>query len=211
MIPILIATSSKFRLRILKSATPPIPVARTLSPDIDEKNVIDRSTNPNDADTVCLAVAKAKNDAVLRILEAEKPFEERTEDEHYLVVTLDQVVSYKGVVREKPTDVEECRRFLRSYRDDVPAETHSAIVVTNTATRATVSGIDVARQYFQPVPESVIDALIEKGDVMWCCGGFLIDDPIIYPYLARRDGDEDSIIGMPVKLLRKLLEEASEP
>jgi hypothetical protein len=33
---------------------------------------------------------------------------------------------------------------------------------------------------------------------------------LLFPFLGRREGDEDSIIGLPSKLLFKLLQEAKE-
>ena len=68
----------------------------------------------------------------------------------------------------------------------------------------------VRRQWFKPIPSDVVDKLIAKGDVMWCCGGFLVDDPLILPYLDKREGDEDSIIGLPMALTRRLIAEVDE-
>ena len=69
--------------------------------------------------------------------------------------------------------------------------------------------MDIAKQYFKPVPKEIVDKLIEKGDIMYCAGGFMIDDPLIHPYLDRREGTEDSIIGMPLALLKRLIDEVS--
>jgi septum formation protein len=55
----------------------------------------------------------------------------------------------------------------------------------------------------------VIERINITGDVMYCSGGFLIEHPLIIPYLSKRIGDEDSIIGMPLKLTEQLLEEIS--
>lgn len=82
--------------------------------------------------------------------------------------------------------------------------TVSGVVVTNCKTGQQAAGVDVAKQWFKPIPEGVMDELIAKGDVMYCCGGFLIDDPLIEPYLDRREGDADSIIGLPMRLLLDL-------
>lgn len=81
----------------------------------------------------------------------------------------------------------------------------TSVVVTNTATGHRVQGTDIARQHFHPIPEDVVTQLIAKGDVMYCCGGFMIDDPLLAPYLGEREGAEDSIIGMPLALLRDLI------
>ena len=71
-----------------------------------------------------------------------------------------------------------------------------------------VHGTDIARQHFHPVPADVVAQLIAKGDIMYCCGGFMIDDPLLQPYLGEREGSEDSIIGMPLNLLRDLIAQA---
>lgn len=45
---------------------------------------------------------------------------------------------------------------------------------------------------------------------MWCCGGFVVDDPLIMPFLDKREGEEDSIIGLPMRLTHQLIAEVSE-
>ena len=58
--------------------------------------------------------------------------------------------------------------------------------------------------------KQIVDQLLAKGDVYHCCGGFLIDDPLIEPYLDKREGDEDSIIGLPMRLVNSLLEQLQQ-
>ncbi|KAJ3008371.1 hypothetical protein HKX48_008565 [Thoreauomyces humboldtii] len=217
-LPIILGSSSKYRASILKANN---LTFTTLSPDIAEKNVLNRDeANPS---SVALTVARAKADALVSSLGSHAPA--------CLLVTTDQVVAYNGGVREKPKSRDECRAYLRSYATQ-PAETHSAIVVTNMGTGKRVEGIDIARQHFIEIPDSVVDELIAKGDVMYCSGGFMIDDrkmeltvsfssltgfalievplvhpALLHPYLTKREGDEDSIIGMPMQLLYRLLRE----
>ena len=117
------------------------------------------------------------------------------------------MVAFEGTIREKPETPEQCHTYMKSYVDR-PACTVTAVVVTHVQSGQRVSGVDIAKQWFKPVPAEVLDALIAKGDVMHCCGGFMVDDPLLAPYLDRREGDEDSIIGMPLTLTLKLLEQA---
>ncbi|KAJ3296904.1 hypothetical protein HK104_001055 [Borealophlyctis nickersoniae] len=193
--PIILGSSSKFRAAILRAHSIPFTVQ---VPDIDEKAFGGERSNA-DPSALTLAVARAKADALMAKV--------GSDGDERLLVTCDQVVAWMGGVREKPVDEQECREYLKSYATQ-PAETHSAIVVTNTKTGKRVEGVDIARQHFSPIPEHIIDELIAKGDVMHCCGGFMIDDPLLEPYLKYREGDEDSIIGMPIQLLKKLLAEA---
>ena len=116
----------------------------------------------------------------------------------------DQVIAYRNTIREKPETEAQCREYLASYESE-PACTVTAVVVTNAQTGEQVSGVDIARQWFKPIPGDVVSRVIAKGDIMHCAGGFMVDDPDFHPYLAGREGDEDSIMGMPVALMRALL------
>ncbi|KAL2913347.1 hypothetical protein HK105_207092 [Polyrhizophydium stewartii] len=198
-LPLILGSSSKFRAAILRQHG----IGFTVQvPNINEKGIggAHRDGPLPDPDALTLAVANAKADALLAQLPAGTP--------PSLLVACDQVTSFQGRVREKPESEDECREYLRSYVQ-APAETHSGVVVVNTQTGKRVQGVDVARQHFKAIPEAVIDSLIAKGDVMYSCGGFTIEDPELQPYMLQREGDEDSIIGMPIKLLLRLIAEAT--
>ena len=127
----------------------------------------------------------------------------------FLIGTTDQVVHYKGTIREKPETAEQCKEYLRSYVSE-PATTVTAIVVTDVDSGKRYEATDEASQVFKPIPEEVMDAVIDggKGYVMKCCGGFMIDEPRFQPYLGPRKGTEDSILGMPEHTLSLLLTQA---
>ncbi|KAJ3218869.1 hypothetical protein HDU67_003824 [Dinochytrium kinnereticum] len=178
---IILGSSSKSRASILNLAKIPFTVQVA---DIDEKAIGSREpgANPND---LVLKVARAKAEALLAT--GKLP----SHDNVYLV-TCDQ----------------EAREFLKSY-SKAPAETRGAMIVVNLKTGKTVEGVDEARQQFKLIPDEVIDKLIAQGTVYQCCGGFMIDDPLLRPYLDKREGDEDSIIGLSKRLLASLLKAAS--
>lgn len=102
------------------------------------------------------------------------------------------------------------RAYLRSYVD-TPATTVTAVVVTNCLNGAQESAVDIAEQRFMPIPDVVADEVIAKGDIMWCCGGFMIDEPLLAPYIGERVGTEDSIIGLPLEVTLRLLRAAGLP
>lgn len=122
----------------------------------------------------------------------------------------DQVVVHEGRIREKPASEADCRAYLKSYEIQ-PAQTVTSVVVTNTATGKQVIATDIATQHFYPIPDHVVTAVLAKGDIMHCCGGFMVDEPLFAPYLGARIGTEDSITGLPVELTKRLLREAQEP
>ena len=120
---------------------------------------------------------------------------------------------------------------MRSYADH-PATTVTAIVVTNTETGKTAKGVDTATVYFNPIPEDVMQKLIDDGDIFSCAGGFQIEyinnpppnntvgaiheSPLnkeIPPppfdkggeYIRCVEGDVDSVKGLPMKLLKTLI------
>ncbi len=122
---------------------------------------------------------------------------------------VDQVVWHQGRVREKPETAEECRAYLESYTH-TPAQTASTVVVTNARTKKQAYATDIAEQRFLPIPADVVDAVIAKGDIMQCCGGFMIDEPLFEPYLGERKGTPESIMGLPVHLLPGLIAAVQE-
>ena len=54
-------------------------------------------------------------------------------------------------------------------------------------------------------PDEVVTAVIAKGDILQCAGGFMIDEPLLFPYLGERFGTRESVIGFPVHLLPGLI------
>lgn len=50
--------------------------------------------------------------------------------------------------------------------------------------------------------------MLAKGDIMSCCGGFMVDEPLLQPFLGERVGTEDEVIGLPLLLTQRLLSEA---
>jgi septum formation protein len=158
-LPIILGSSSKWRGKILSKAG---YTFTTLNPYIDEKAVTGRTLDPSES---ALAVANSKTD-FLSIQLSDKP--------PALLICSDQIVSYKGTIREKPGSGSQATEYLKSYKDESsPAETHTAVVVLNTKTGKRVSGVDVARQFFSPIPEDVIKTLVDKGDIFSCAGGFM--------------------------------------
>jgi septum formation protein len=199
---VMLASSSKWRRALIAEILPEgFELAENpISPDINEKAI--RREDPED---MVKAIAHAKADKVLSVLESTH----RKEKVH-LVVCADQVVEYDNQVREKPLTKEQAKDHLQSYGANAkPAKCITGVVVVCTATQERFEGTDVALQYFKPVPDRVADALIAKGDIMHCAGSFVVEDPLMIPYLEKRVGEVESVQGMPRGTTRRLLLEAS--
>ncbi|KAJ3067558.1 hypothetical protein HDU98_009225 [Podochytrium sp. JEL0797] len=179
----ILGSSSKSRAYILNKHKIPF---RVLVAPIDEKALGDRTKD--DPKDLVLKIAQAKADAL--IASGKLP------SSPAIVVCCDQVAVYDGKIREKPVGADEARLFLESYRS-APVETYGGVVVINTKTGKQARVVDMAKQHFKHIPDSVIDAMIAAGRVFECCGGFTIEDPLLVPYVGETegvDGGADSIV-----------------
>jgi septum formation protein len=159
-------------------------------------HIDERAIRSEDPGALTLALAHAKADALLPHIH-----------EPALLITSDQVVVWQGKIHEKPAHAEEARAFLRGYAEG-PAETVTAVVVTNTATGVRQQGVDRAMVWFRRIPEEVIDQVIAREEVFAHAGGFSITDPLLEAYIERVDGTAESVIGLPAALTRQLLRAA---
>jgi septum formation protein len=199
---VMLASSSKWRRALIAQILPEgfeLSAETPISPDIDEKAI--RREDPED---MVKAIANAKADKVLAVLDSHKIKVD-------MIVCADQVVVFDTTVREKPLTKEQAKEHLLSYGDySQPAKCITAIVVACPLSQERFEGTDIALQYFKKVPERVADALIAKGDIMHCAGSFVVEDPLLANYLGERVGELESVQGMPKSLTRKLIIEAGK-
>lgn len=186
---LILGSSSKYRKNILEKAG---YVFDVLIPDVDEKLI--QNDNPYERP---LILARAKADALMKCVK-----------EPALIITLDIVAFGEGIIYEKPEGEKEAREFLKKYSEGLTPETICAVVVVNTKTGKRYEGIDVAKVFFKPFTDSFIEDFIKNGEPLTLAGGFGIQHPIMKPFIERIEGTEESIAGMPLHLLEKLLTEA---
>lgn len=184
---IILGSKSIGRQLVLKSAGYDFDV---ITADIDEKKIRDESPK-----RLVLALARAKADAILSKISVPA-----------IIITADQVVVCGGKILKKPRNEEEAREFIHYY-SKYPMETVSSVVVTNTVTKRRAEGIDIARVYFKSIPEEVINEAIKNGRIMHCAGAMRCEEELFSNYIDRFEGTKDSTSGLPLKLLKKLMEE----
>jgi len=190
MMRLILGSQSTNRADILKEAGFEFDV---LPPNIDEKAI--RSSDAKELPTL---LARAKTDALLPKISSET-----------LLITSDQVVSFKGQIREKPETEAEARNFLETGHE-FANETYTAVEVTNTGTGKRASGLDIAKVYFNKIPRAVINEYIETGEPFSHAGGFAVENSLLAPYIAGIEGEMDSIRGLPMNLTRALIEEVTK-
>ncbi|CAN1835683.1 7-methyl-GTP pyrophosphatase [Linum perenne] len=176
--------------------------------DIDEKAI--RKEKPEE---LVMALAEAKADAIITKLQSinhqEKddglepiiliaadtklPMNDYVKDaEPTLLITSDQVVVYDDAIREKPSNEEEARQFMKDYSGS-HAATVGSVLVTNLKTGVRKGGWDRVE--------------VEEGSVLKTAGGLIIEHPLIVPYVKEVVGTTDSVMGLPKALTEKLLKE----
>jgi septum formation protein len=122
---IILGSSSKYRAQVLRQHGWTFDI---MKPEIDEQ--LAGGDRVGDPSAVALRIAKAKCEALKKQV-----------TEPAILICADQVVSWKGQIREKPKDEKvnlvnidrkQAKEFLNSYAI-APAMTHSSLVVHNTA------------------------------------------------------------------------------
>ncbi|KAK4276581.1 hypothetical protein QN277_014711 [Acacia crassicarpa] len=171
----------------------------TMTADIDEKSI--RKETPEE---LVMALAEAKAEAILKRLPVD---DHRKDAEPTLLITSDQVVVYEGVIREKPSNKEEARKFLKDYSGK-HAATVGSVLVTNLKTRFRKGGWDRVEIYFNEIPDQIIEKLIDEGVTLNVAGGLIIEHPLILPLVKQVVGTTDSVMGLPKALTENLLKQA---
>ena len=163
--------------------------------DIDESAIGDRN-NASSASRLVVQLANAKADAILPNI----PPQYRNE----ILLTADQVVVHNNKILEKPIDRLEAERFIKAYGSS-SCSTVGSIVLTDICSGKRVSGVDTATIYFDDIPTTVINTLLDEGTVLNCAGGLMVEHPLILPYRKILHGTEESLMGLSVDLLRRLV------
>eukprot|EP00760_Papus_ankaliazontas_P034883 PhM_4_TR7532/c0_g1_i1/m.28190/K06287/maf; septum formation protein len=188
---IILGSSSKFRRAVLEKHLGADYTVECLPPNIDEKAIRDP-----DAETLVRLISLAKADAVkAQLSDAQKGS---------IIVCGDQVTRFNGTIREKPVSREQNVEFLKSYRNSY-LETVTGLCVENTAEARREFAVQIDRVCYGDIPDDVIGRVIDKGDTMHTCGGFVVEDPELRACMTELRGTEDGVMGMPVALLESLI------
>lgn len=182
---IILGSKSPWRKKVLEDAGYSFDV---MTADIDEKAI-----RSEDYKQLPILIARAKAKALIGRIQ-----------EPAILITSDQIVVCNNELREKPESKEQAKEYLQSY-GTYPPQTYTSMVVTNTVTKRQEEALDIVKIFFKPIPEKVIDAVIEEGKVMHTSGGFMTEHPLLEPYIECIEGSADSVLGLPLKLTEKLI------
>jgi septum formation protein len=120
------------------------------------------------------------------------------------------VVVYDGAIREKPRDACEAKRFITSYGEK-PVSTVGAVAVTDLVTGERFGPlVDRSTVRFDPIPQDVVDFLIDEGTCLHCAGGLMVEHPKMVALAAETQGSADALMGLSKATVGALLLEALE-
>lgn len=182
---IILGSSSPSRAKVMRAIAPGY---ETLVADIDEKAI----RHPN-ASFLVSAIA----------LEKSRALRERIGDDAVLI-TADTVVVCHGVIREKPTDVAEARRFIESYRRH-PAVVVTGVVAYCSATGRDASLVDTTTVEFKLLTDEAVGRLCEDSTAIRGAGAFVADHAVWFPHISRVQGSRTGAMGLPGHLTQLLI------
>jgi septum formation protein len=200
---IILGSSSKHRLSVFRKYE--IPIYSQIDPDIDEKAIRDP-----DPKILTKLITEAKTEACLK-----KIIKQRLPDGIYFLICSDQVSVVSDEIREKPESQDELRKFLQSYSEGSLITTVTGLEVTRIelkekklATMTRLLKHHLAEVKFRPIPDEVIEEKSKEGSILYTCGGgFSVQH--LAEYVDYVKNGEDSVTGMPIELLKTLIDQLS--
>lgn len=217
--PLILGSGSFTRKLILDEMR--IPYLVKVRP-INERKLGDRSDG-SDPSKLVMTLAQAKCDHLAEGILTESVIDggitsldmKYFPQKEYIILTADQVVTWKDRILEKPDSIDEAKAFVKGY-GEVPPSTVGAVILKHFPTGLTVSGVDIARIVFSKKladrdghhANNLIDRLYEENQpILSCAGGLMIEHSLVKEYIEHIDGTEDSVMGLSKALVMKLLKE----
>ena len=119
------------------------------------------------------------------------------------VLGADTEVILGGRVLGKPADATSARRELRDLSDRAHVVRSAVCVSTQAGER---EGVDDARVTFRPLSDEAIDRYVATGEWRDRAGGYAIQGAGA-ALVERVEGDQSTVIGLPLARLATLLDE----
>jgi septum formation protein len=122
-----------------------------------------------------------------------------------LVLAADTVVVLDNQILGKPRDIEQCEEYLRR----LSGSTHMVITgvcICEPAVGRVVLGHETSYVTFRQLSEKELLAYAHSGDGLDKAGGYGIQAGA-GSFVAKVEGPEDNVVGLPIKLVEKLLAE----
>jgi septum formation protein len=124
-----------------------------------------------------------------------------------LVLGADTTVVVRDEVLEKPIDSQDALRMLRKLQ----GRTHQVVTsVALVAGERVHQATDITNVSFRPLSSEQLEAYVATGEPMDKAGAYGIQG-FGAALVDRIEGDFFSVMGLPIRLVLRLMEEAGEP
>jgi len=189
--PLVLASRSEIRRRILRDAAVPVEVAPA---DIDERALQARAPSA-DPGAVAALLAREKALAVARTRPGR------------LVLGADQVLAFGSRLLNKPADLDAARAQLKALRGQTHA-LHAAIALVRDGA-VTFAHEDAARLCMREFSDGFLDAYLATAGaaVTASVGAYQLEGPGIHLF-EEVEGDYFTILGLPLLPLLRHLRQA---
>lgn len=187
---LVLASSSTYRQALLKKLGLPFQCA---SPDIDESAL--PGETPQEL-TARLAIAKALALA--------------TRFPRHLIIGSDQVASIDNETLGKPGSEANARNQLRQASGR-RVEFFTGLCLLNSETGAIQTSVERFAVHFRPLTDAQISSYINKEMPLDCAGSFKSEGLGIALFERLEGDDPNTLIGLPLIRLTKMLEKAGLP
>ncbi len=122
----------------------------------------------------------------------------------YTVLAADTTVALGHLVLNKPTDLADAERMLRTLADRTH-HVHTGIAVLHAG--SALAHVETTAVTFTPVPETELRAYLNTGDSLDKAGAYGIQG-YAARWAARIDGDFFNVVGLPLAATVRLLRDA---
>ncbi len=124
------------------------------------------------------------------------------------VIGADTTVALGGETFGKPRDIEDAKRMLRALSGKTHSVFTAVAVAKNDGAKLCIkSAVDESRVKFRKLSDAEIQNYISKVDVMDKAGAYAAQE-CGESIIERIDGEFDNVMGLPMKTVKKLLDEA---
>lgn len=153
----------------------------------------DESSNETDPRALTRDLACRKGSDVVKLIN----------DSDTLVISCDTVVWCDGKILGKPQNKDDAKEMLRLLSGRKHTVTSGLSLIINGKTVTDSEDTDV---YFADLSEEFIEKYVESGEPMDKAGSYAVQG-IASMWIEKIDGCYFNVVGLPVRLLCKLLDE----